>query len=70
MARSNINIFTARPGLVVGKGGENIKILRDEVEKDDELGSVQLDISEVMDADADAQLVAENVASSLEENLF
>ncbi|MDO4754037.1 MAG: 30S ribosomal protein S3 [Bacillota bacterium] len=64
----NLNIFTARPGMVVGKGGENIKILREEVEK--MTGKpVQLDISEVEDVDIDAQLVAENVASSLEKRI-
>ncbi len=64
----NINIFTARPGMVVGKGGENIKVLREEVEK--MTGKVvQLDISEVDDVDIDAQLVAENVASSLEKRI-
>lgn len=66
--RINLNIFTARPGMVVGKGGENIKILREEVEK--MTGKqVQLDISEVEDVDIDAQLVAENVASSLEKRI-
>ncbi len=64
----NVNIFTARPGMVVGKGGENIKILREEIEK--MTGKVvQLDISEVDDVDTDAQLVAENVASSLEKRI-
>lgn len=64
----NLNIFTARPGMVVGKGGENIKVLREEVEK--MTGKpVQLDISEVEDVDIDAQLVAENVASSLEKRI-
>lgn len=64
----NLNIFTARPGMVVGKGGENIKILREEVEKMTGK-TVQLDISEVEDVDIDAQLVAENVASSLEKRI-
>lgn len=61
----HINIFTAKPGMVVGKGGENIKILREELEKLTGK-SIQLDISEVDNIDIDAQLVAENVAFSLE----
>lgn len=63
--RVNINIFTAKPGMVVGKGGENIKVLREELEKLTQK-TIQLDISEVANIDIDAQLVAENVAISLE----
>lgn len=63
--RVNINIFTAKPGMVVGKGGENIKVLREELEKMTKK-VIQLDISEVQNLDLDAQLVAENVAFSLE----
>ncbi|MGX8797170.1 30S ribosomal protein S3 [Fusibacter sp. JL298sf-3] len=61
----HINIFTAKPGMVVGKGGENIKVLRQELEKMTNK-TIQLDISEVDNIDTDAQLVAENVAFSLE----
>jgi len=61
----HVNIFTAKPGMVVGKGGENIKVLRAELEKMTKK-SIQLDISEVDNIDLDAQLVAENVAFSLE----
>lgn len=63
--RVHINIFTAKPGMVVGKGGENIKVLREEIEKMTGK-TIQLDISEVDNIDRDAQLVAENVAFSLE----
>ncbi len=61
----HVNIFTAKPGMVVGKGGENIKILREELERMTKK-TIQLDISEVDNIDTDAQLVAENVAFSLE----
>jgi len=64
----HINIFTAKPGMVVGKGGENIKVLREELEKMTKK-SIQLDISEVDNVDIDAQLVAENVAFSLEKRV-
>jgi len=64
----HINIFTAKPGMVVGKGGENIKVLREELEKMTKK-SIQLDISEVDNVDVDAQLVAENVAFSLEKRV-
>jgi len=60
-----INIFTAKPGMIVGRGGENIKILREKLQKMTGK-SIQLDISEVKNTETDAQLVAENVAFSLE----
>jgi len=60
-----INVFTAKPGMVVGKGGENIKFLRESLTKLTGK-NVQLDISEVMNVDTDSQLVSENVAFSLE----
>lgn len=64
----HVNIFTAKPGMVVGKGGENIKVLREELEKLTNK-TIQLDISEVDNIDTDAQLVAENVAFSLEKRV-
>lgn len=60
-----VNIFTAKPGMVVGKGGENIKKLRTSLEKMTNK-AIQLDISEVQNVDKDSQLVAENIAFQLE----
>ena len=60
-----INIFTAKPGMIVGRGGENIAKLKTGLAgMTDKF--IQLDISEVQNADTDAQLVSENVAFSLE----
>lgn len=60
-----INIFTAKPGMIVGRGGENIDKLKTGLAKlTDKF--IQLDISEVANVDRDAQLVSENVAFSLE----
>lgn len=60
-----INIFTAKPGMIVGRGGENIAKLKVGLAKlTDKF--IQLDISEVANVDRDAQLVSENVAFSLE----
>jgi len=64
-SRVDVNIFTAKPGMVVGKGGDNIKVLREAIEKITGK-AVKLDISEVASADTDAQLVGENVAFQLE----
>ncbi|MDR3629262.1 MAG: 30S ribosomal protein S3 [Desulfocapsaceae bacterium] len=59
-----IKIFTARPGIVIGKKGNEIEALKDDLEK---LVNrrVTLDIQEVRRPEADAQLVAESVASQL-----
>ena len=60
-----INIFTAKPGMIVGRGGENIAKLKTGLAgMTDKF--IQLDISEVQNVDTDAQLVSENVAFSLE----
>ncbi len=64
-SKVRVNIFTAKPGMLVGRGGENIKVLKDELQKLTGK-SVQVDISEVQNIEKDAQLVAENVAFSLE----
>ena len=64
-ARVRINIYTAKPGLVIGKKGKDIEDLRKElkglVKRD-----VNLSIIEARKADMDAQLVAENIAFQLE----
>jgi len=59
-----IKLFTARPGIVIGKKGAEIEILKKELEN---LISrkVTLDIQEVRRPEADAQLVAENIAQQL-----
>ena len=63
--RIRINIFCAKPGMVIGKGGAEIEKLRKECE--DRLGkTVVLNIVEVKRPDLNAQLVAENIASQLE----
>ena len=58
-------IFTAKPGFVIGKGGAEIEKVRKDVQK---LTSknVNIDIKEIKRPDRDAQLVAENIAQSLE----
>lgn len=63
--RVHVNIFTGKPGMIVGKGGENIKTLRETLEKMTKK-TIQLDISEVANLDVDSQLVSENIALSLE----
>ena len=63
-----VNVYTAKPGLVIGKGGaiaENLKAdLQKMINKD-----VNLNIVEVKDIDTDAQLVAENICAQLEKRI-
>ena len=67
-ARIRIYVHCARPGMIIGKGGEEIEKLRAELEK--KLGkTVVLNIVEVRNADTDAQLVAENIAQQLEKRI-
>lgn len=63
-----ININTAKPGLVIGKGGQGIEDLRLELEKIAGK-SVLINITEIKTPDLDAQLVAENIASQLEKRI-
>ena len=59
-----INVYTAKPGLVIGKGGNLAEELRNDLEKMIDK-KVNLNIVEVKNADTDAQLVAENIAAQL-----
>ena len=67
-ARIRIYLHCARPGFVIGKGGEEIKNLEAQLVK--MTGKpVDLKIVEVRDADTNAQLVAENIAAQLEKRI-
>ena len=67
-AKVRIYIHCSRPGVVIGKGGEQIEALRQQVEK--LIGnSVALSIVEVRTPDTNAQLVAENIAQQLEKRI-
>ena len=61
-------IFTAKPGIVIGKGGAEIEKLKNEVQKLTS-NKLSIDIKEVKKPDADAQLVAENIAAQLENRI-
>lgn len=60
-----IKLFTARPGIVIGKKGAEIEILKKDIENLIQR-KVNLDIQEVRRPEADAQLVAESIAAQLE----
>lgn len=63
-----IKLFTARPGIVIGKKGAEIEILKKDLENLVNR-KVTIDIQEVRRPEADAQLVAESIASQLERRI-
>ena len=63
-----VNVFTAKPGLVIGKGGAIAETLKNELSKMISK-EVNLNIVEVKDIDLDAQLVAEDIAGQLERRI-
>jgi len=62
--RVRVNIHTARPGIVMGKGGEEVERLRKALNKLTKK-EVFIEVTEVRDADANAQLVAESIADQI-----
>ena len=71
-AKANITIMTARPGIVIGKKGEDIEKLRKNVADmmNLSLNDVRLNISEIKKPELDAQLVAEGIAQQLERRVM
>ena len=67
---ANITIHTARPGLVIGKKGEDIERLRNTVRNMMALPSVHINIEEIRKPELDAQLVAESIAQQLERRIM
>jgi small subunit ribosomal protein S3 len=66
---AKITIYTARPGIVIGKKGEDVERLRGVLTK--KMGiPVQINIEEIRKPDLDAQLVADSVASQLERRVM
>ena len=64
-----INIFTARPGVLIGKQGAEIEVIKKTVAKICKGKQISVNISEVKKPDADAQLVAEGIATQLEKRV-
>ena len=63
-----VNVYTAKPGVVIGKGGNLAESLKQELSKMINK-EVNLNIVEVKDVDTNAQLVAENIAGQLERRI-
>lgn len=70
--KANITIHTARPGIVIGKKGEDIEKLRAEVAPmlGMHINDVRINISEIRKPELDAQLVAEGIAQQLERRVM
>ena len=68
----NITIHTARPGIVIGKKGEDIEKLRGQVSKMVKMPitDVRINIAEIRKPELDAQLVAEGIAQQLERRVM
>ena len=66
--RLNVNIHTAKPGMVIGKGGSEVEALRKKLAE--MTGKrVHINITEIKNADTNATLVAENIARQLENRI-
>ena len=66
---AKVTVYTARPGIVIGKKGEDVEKLRNTLTQ--QMGvPVQVNIEEIREPDLDAQLVADGVASQLERRVM
>ncbi len=66
----SVIIWTARPGVVIGRKGENVKVLRQRLEALTGGKRVHVDVQEIDQPDLDARLVAENIVSQLERRIY
>jgi small subunit ribosomal protein S3 len=64
--KARVMIHTARPGVVIGKKGQDIEALRRDLSKMSSAGDVALNIVEIRKPELDAKLVAENIAQQLQ----
>ena len=62
-------VYTQKPGVVIGKGGAGIETTKKALQKEIGRKEISLDVQEVKKPDADAQLVAENIAQQLENRI-
>ncbi|OWR26926.1 30S ribosomal protein S3 [Saccharibacillus sp. O23] len=64
--RVNVTIHTAKPGMVIGRGGAEVEVLRGEITKIASGKKVHINIAEIKNQELDAVLVAESIAQQLE----
>ena len=63
-----VTLHTAKPGILIGRKGENIKIIRQKLEEQSGK-KIDLEVKEIKSADTDAYLVAQNIAGQLERRI-
>ena len=66
--RISVSVHTAKPGIVIGRGGAGVEVLKKEIEKFTGK-QANLNIMEIKSPDGNAQLVAENIAQQLEKRV-
>lgn len=66
--RIKVTIHTAKPGMVIGKGGTGVEEIKNDIEKITNK-QVQINVMEIKVPEIDAQLIAENIAAQLEKRI-
>ena len=61
-----VNIYTSKPGVLIGKGGEGVNLMKEQIKKIAPGKQININIFEINRPDIDAQLVAESIAAQLE----
>lgn len=67
--RVKLNIHTAKPGMIIGKGGQGIEALKKNIQQFVQDKNILINIVEVKNAEGNAQLMAENIAAQLEKRI-
>lgn len=67
-SRIKVSVYTAKPGMIIGKGGTGVETLKNSVEKITGKTAI-VNVEEVKTPELDAQLVAENIASQIEKRV-
>lgn len=68
-SRIVVTVYTGKPGVLIGKAGSEIEVIKKDLSKLTNGKNIVINITEVRKPDADAQLVAENVAQMLEKRM-
>ncbi len=68
-SRLRVNIYTARPGIIIGKRGLEVDRLKDELQKIVPGKQINLNIKEIRRAEIDATLIAQNISLQLEKRI-
>ena len=67
---TEITLKAEKPGMVIGKGGKNIRQLTDDLEREFDIEDLQVDVQEVDEPDLNARIVADKLANALERGWY